>query len=135
MCRLGCAYLAILATSGLVSACEMRRIDDGLQAIDVTYHEATTYVLEDGLINVVATVENANSDKIALAYARCIASRFALQRGFSFTRMVANTIQQKGKMRRASAIYSVSASLPFGERKFDAEVVAVSCAENGIPMV
>ncbi len=135
MQRLGIAYLLLIGMVGLVSACERSGIDDGFGDASVTYLNSTTYVLEDGLINVVATVENARSDNVALAYARCIASRFAINRGFTFARMVANTTKQQGTRRTATAIYSVTAELPQGERKLDAEVVAVSCAENGIPMV
>ena len=128
MQRLGIAYLLLIGMVGLVSACERSGIDDGFGDASVTYLNSTTYVLEDGLINVVATVENARSDKVALAYARCIASRFAINRGFTFARMVANTTKQGNVV--ATDIYSRRASTGNGNLSRGG-----GSAENGIPMV
>ncbi|NIY99553.1 hypothetical protein HC022_26080 [Salipiger sp. HF18] len=68
-------------------------------------------------------------------YAECAAAQYALIRGYGFARHLRTNVAQEGGLWRGDAVYTISAALPRGLKTIDAEVVALACAENGIPMV
>lgn len=69
------------------------------------------------------------------AYAECAAAQYALIRGYGFARHLRTNVDEEGGLWRGDAVYTISPALPRGSRTIDAEVTALACAENGIPMV
>ena len=135
MRQLALSYALILAMAGVVSACDQTRVATPASYEAVEYVSANSELIGDGLVKVSASVKNAQSDKFASDFAACVAARYALLRGFGFARLVTDTVTRSDDIRTATSVFSISARLPAGVRKLDAEVVAVNCAENGIPMV
>ena len=127
-------YTLVLAMTGVVSACE-RTGATALSTRGVNYVSAEAELIGDGLVKIFASVKNAESDHFASDFAACVAARYALLRGFGFARLVTDSVSLTQDIRTATSVYSITARLPAGVRKLDAEVVAVNCAENGIPMV
>ncbi|NNF72849.1 MAG: hypothetical protein HKO95_01670 [Rhodobacteraceae bacterium] len=69
------------------------------------------------------------------AYTDCAAADAAVFQGFGFARHVRTTVKEKGGLRRADAVYTVSSALPAGARTIDAATQAETCRELGIPRV
>ena len=99
------------------------------------YVSAESELIGDGLVKISASVKNAESDHFASEFAACVVARYALLRGFGFARLVTDSVSRTEDIRTATSVYSITAHLPAGVRKLDAEIIAVNCAENGIPMV
>ena len=67
--------------------------------------------------------------------AECAAAGYTLIRGWGFARHLRTNVDEEAGVWRADAIYTISPALPRGLRTIDAEVVALACAEKGIPTV
>ena len=134
MQKMAMSYALILAMTGVVSACD-RTGDARMSAKSVEYMSTKAELIGDGLVKISASVKNVQSDHLATEFANCVAARYALLRGFGFARLVTDSVSRDDDIRTATSVYSITARLPPGVRKLDAEVVAVNCAENGIPMV
>ncbi|MEM8774918.1 MAG: hypothetical protein AAGF53_07780 [Pseudomonadota bacterium] len=102
---------------------------------EVIYLGIETRLLEQDLVNLRGTVRGALTEEDAIRYAECAAAQYALIRGFGFARQIRTTVETQGDIIRADAVYVISASLPDGIAKLDAEVVVADCKENGIPTV
>ena len=134
MRQMAMLYALVLAMAGVVSACD-QMVSTPMSTKAVDYVSAEAELIGDGLVKISASVKNAESDYLASAFAACVAARYALLRGFGFVHLVADSVSHTGNVRTATSVYGITARLPAGVRKLDAEVVAVNCAENGIPMV
>lgn len=134
MPKMAMLYALVLAMTGIVSACD-RTGDSRMSAKDVEYISTNAELIGDGLVKFSASVKNVQSDHFATEFATCVAARYALLNGFGFARLVTDSVSRDDDIRTATSVYSITARLPPGARKLDAEVVAVNCAENGIPMV
>jgi hypothetical protein len=80
-------------------------------------------------------MERAQSGADVEDYAECAAAQYTLIRGYGFARHIKTDVAQVNGIWQGQAVYTISPALPDGLRTLDAEVVAASCAENGIPMV
>ena len=134
MHKLAMTYALVLAMTGVVSACD-RTGETWVSAKGVEYVSTEAELIGDGLVIISASVKNVESDHFATEFAACVAARYALLRGFGFARLVTDSVNRTDDIRTATSVYSSTARLLAGVRKLDAEVVAVNCAENGIPMV
>ena len=134
MQKMAMSYALILAMTGVVSACD-RTGDARMSAKSVQYTSTKADLIGDGSLKISASVRNVQSDHFATEFATCVAARYALLHGFGFARLVTDSVSRDDDIRTATSVYSITARLPPGARKLDAEVVAVNCAENGIPMV
>jgi hypothetical protein len=99
------------------------------------YEGVETRLLDGELVNFHVSMRGARSNKDVDDYAECAAAQYALIRGYGFARHVRTNVYEEGGLWRADAVYTISPALPRGLRTIDAEVVALACAENGIPMV
>ena len=102
----------------------------GQQAV---YQGVSTILLDDDLVSLSVAMTGAQDRSEVDAYGRCAAAQYALDQGFGFARQVRTIVTKKGQTWYGDAVYLISASLPEGLRTIDAEVVAVECAELGIP--
>ena len=134
MQKMAMSYALILAMTGVVSACD-RTGDVRMAANSVEYTSTKADLIGDGLVKMSASVKNIQSDHFATEFASCVAARYALLSEYGFARLVTDSVSKDDDIRTATSVYSIAARLPSGVRKIDAEVVAVNCAENGIPMV
>jgi len=94
-----------------------------------------TRLLEGDLVQFQVKMENPQTPLEVKAYSECAAAQYTLIRGFGFARHLRTNVYEEGGAWLADAVYTISTTLPRGERTLDAEVVAANCAENGIPMV
>ncbi|MCB1399512.1 MAG: hypothetical protein KDJ82_06170 [Rhodobacteraceae bacterium] len=101
----------------------------------VVYGGVETRLLDSDLVNLHLSVQGGQDDTAVTAYAGCAVAQFALDHGFGFVRHVRTTIEKKGDIRRADAVYTLSPALPRGLRTIDAEVTVADCADQGIPTV
>jgi hypothetical protein len=99
------------------------------------YEGVSTILLDEGLVSFGVAMKGARDRAEVEAYGRCAAAQYALDQGFGFARQVRTIVTKKGQTWYGDAVYLVSATLPEGLRTIDAEVVAVECAELGIPTV
>lgn len=94
-----------------------------------------TRLLDGDLVNFFVTMRGARGAEDVDGYAQCVAAQYALIRGYGFARHLRTNVTEEGGLWRGDAVYTISAALPPGLKTIDAEVVALACAENGIPMV
>ncbi|EBA08736.1 lipoprotein, putative [Sagittula stellata E-37] len=94
-----------------------------------------TRLLDGDLVNFHVTMRGARNQIDVEAYAECAAAQYALIRGYGFARHLRTNVDEEGGLWRGDAVYTISPALPRGSRTIDAEVTALACAENGIPMV
>jgi hypothetical protein len=97
------------------------------------YQGVSTILLDKDLVSFSVTMRGAADRSDVEAYGRCAAAQYALDQGFGFARQVRTIVKKEGQNWYGDAVYLISASLPEGLRTIDAEVVAVECAELGIP--
>ena len=90
-------------------------------------------MLADDLLRVVVEMEGARDSRDVLEYAECAMAGEALEGGFRFARQVRTQVSERGGVRRADAVYSVSISVPRGLRTVDAEPAVADCDARGIP--
>ena len=122
--------IACVATAGCTNA---PKGDTG----DFTpvYQGVETRLLDGDLVNFRVEMRNARTNADVDDYAECAAPQYALIRGYGFARHVRTNVYEEGGLWRGDAVYTISPALPRGLKTIDAEVVALACAENGIPMV
>ncbi len=99
------------------------------------YRAVQTALLAEDLVQFEVEMTNALSVQDVSNYAECAAAGYAMIRGYGFARHVRTKVNEEGGVWQADAVYTISPSLPRGLRTIDAEVVAASCAEKGIPTV
>nr|WP_315900442.1 hypothetical protein [Maritimibacter alkaliphilus] len=104
-------------------------------AVSASYEGIETRLLDGDLVSFHVKMRGARSETDVSRYAECAAAQYALIRGYGFARHVRTNVAENTGLWQADAVYTISASLPRGLSTIDAEVVAASCAENGIPMV
>jgi hypothetical protein len=102
----------------------------GQQAV---YEGVSTILLDDDLVSFSVAMKGAKTQADVEAYGRCAAAPYALDQGFGFARQVRTIVKKEGQTWYGDAVYLISGALPQGLRTIDAEVVAVECAELGIP--
>ncbi|WP_050772385.1 hypothetical protein [Sagittula stellata] len=123
------ASLACAATSG----CDTPAAAKG--PYTPAYEGVETRLLDGDLVNFHVTMRGARNQIDVEAYAECAAAQYALIRGYGFARHLRTNVDEEGGLWRGDAVYTISPALPRGSRTIDAEVTALACAENGIPMV
>ena len=123
------ASLACAATTG----CDTPAAAKG--PFTPSYEGVETRLLDGDLVNFFVQMRGARDAADVEDYARCAAAQYALIRGYGFARHLRTNVAQEGGLWRGDAVYTISAALPRGLKTIDAEVVALACAENGIPMV
>ncbi|MGP6085516.1 hypothetical protein [Antarctobacter jejuensis] len=99
------------------------------------YAGVETRLLDEDLVQFAVAMRGARDAGDVEDYAECAAAQYALIRGYGFARHIRTTVNEKGGLWRGDAVYTISAALPRGLKTIDAEVAALACAENGIPMV
>lgn len=99
------------------------------------YRGVQTQLLSDDLVQFDVEMTNALSAQDVSNYAECAAAGYTLIRGWGFARHLRTNVEEEAGVWRADAVYTISPALPRGVRTIDAEVVAASCAEKGIPTV
>jgi hypothetical protein len=99
------------------------------------YLGVQTRLLENDLVSFQVRMRNAANNGDVAAYGECAAAQYALIRGFGFARHVRTSAEKRGSVWHGDAVYVISAALPDGVTKIDAEVVVQHCAEQGIPTV
>ena len=97
------------------------------------YEGVSTILLDRDLVSVTVAMRGGDGGSDVEAYGRCAAAQYALDQGFGFARQVRTIVTKKGGTWYGDAVYLISGTLPQGLRTIDAEVVAVECAELGIP--
>jgi hypothetical protein len=99
------------------------------------YRGVQTRLLDGDLVNFLVEMEGARGPEDVTDYAECAAAQYAQIRGYGFARHVRTNVDETGGLWRGDAVYTVSPALPRGLKTIDAEVVAETCAERGIPTV
>ena len=127
--------LMLASTAYLVTGCEQSVAELHSADLPIEYVSVSTELIEDGMVRIRVDVRHAKQDAAVFYFANCAAARYAINGGFSFLLHVISTLDYKQDLKSAEAVYLISATLPPGSKKLDAEVVAINCAENGIPMV
>lgn len=122
-----------LALSLLLIACQP--VPGDIVAPHGTYLGSETRLLDGDLVNFQVKMSGAPGQATMAAYAECVASQYALVRGFGFARHLRTTIAEQAGIWTADTVYTISADLPDGFKTKDAEVVVADCKEQGIPTV
>ncbi len=99
------------------------------------YRGVETQLLADDLVQFNVSMTNALSAQDVANYAECAAAGYTLIRGWGFARHLRTNVNEEAGVWAADAVYTISPALPRGIKTIDAEVVAASCAEKGIPTV
>ncbi|ETA53029.2 hypothetical protein [Ponticoccus alexandrii] len=99
------------------------------------YQGVETRLLDGDLVSFLVAMRGARDPQDVERYAECAAAQYAIIRGYGFARHLRTTVEEEAGLWRGDAVYTISAALPAGLKTIDAEVTALSCAENGIPMV
>lgn len=124
------AVALALMLSGCVSA-ETR----SQAAYPPGYLGIETRRLDDEMVNFRVAMRHAEKGRQLEDYAACAAAQYALIRGYMFARHVRTTLEQRGAIGRADAVYLISATLPRGVATIDAETTVRDCGARGIPTV
>ena len=98
------------------------------------YRGIETRALAGDLVQIRVEMTNALSAEDVSDYADCAAAGYTLGLGGAFARHLRTTVEESNAVWRGDAIYTISAGLPEGIAKLDAEVVAEGCREKGIPV-
>lgn len=123
----------ILALAALTSCGETEPREPA--PFEPVYEGVETALLDGDLVNFFVAMRGARGSSDVEDYAECAAAQYALIRGYGFARHLRTNVAQEGGLWRGDAVYTISSALPRGLKTIDAEVVALACAENGIPMV
>lgn len=99
------------------------------------YKGVETRLLSNDLVQFNVAMTNAITADDVADYADCAAAGYTLIRGWGFARHVRTDVTQDDAVWRADAVYTISPALPRGSKTLDAEVIAASCADKGIPTV
>ena len=126
------AVISLLAFAGSLSACTPQEEEPPFMPV---YSGIETRLLDGDLVQFDVEMRGARRTGDVENYAECAAAQYALIRGYGFARHLRTTVYEEGGLWRGDAVYTISAALPRGLKTIDAEVVALACAENGIPMV
>ncbi|MCC1492312.1 hypothetical protein [Cognatishimia sp. F0-27] len=127
----GAVFVSALALTG----CMQTGGTGGVATVEPVYAGIETRLLDGDLVNFLVVMPQVRSAADVEDYAECAAAQYALIRGYGFARHLRTTVKEEGGLWRGDAVYTISAALPPGLRTIDAEVTALACAENGIPMV
>lgn len=127
------ARLIPLAALSALAGCEATS-QQGMPFVP-EYQGVETRLLDGDLVSFLVEMRGARDTGDVEDYANCVAAQYALIRGYGFARHLRTNVAQEGGLWRGDAVYTISAALPRGLKTIDAEIVALACAENGIPMV
>lgn len=127
------ARLFPLAALSALAGCEATS-QQGMPFVP-EYQGVETRLLDGDLVSFLVEMRGARDTGDVEDYANCVAAQYALIRGYGFARHLRTNVAQEGGLWRGDAVYTISAALPRGLKTIDAEIVALACAENGIPMV
>lgn len=132
----GLVIISLLALASGLSACTPVDPPPMVEpAFTPVYSGVETRLLDGDLVQFEVEMRGARAPADVEDYAECAAAQYALIRGYGFARHLRTTVYEEGGLWRGDAVYTISAALPRGLRTIDAEVAALACAENGIPMV
>lgn len=124
-----------LITPVLLWACSAEKPAEEVSQFSPDYLGVETSLLDGDLVQFDVRMTGARDGEDLDAYAQCAAAQYALIRGYGFARHLRTTVDEKGGVWAADAVYTISPTLPRGTRTIDAEVMVDQCAENGIPTV
>lgn len=128
--------LSSLLLAGLLASCAPQGAAPGGEApFAPEYLGVKTRLLEGDLVEFDVTMKGARGNADVAAYGECAAAQYALIRGYGFARHVRTVVEKDGSLWHGAAVYVISAVLPDGLQKIDAEVAVQNCAEEGIPTV
>ena len=119
----------------LSSGFEQAAAEKNILDTPIEYVNGSANLLEGGVVRVRGDVLNAKHDAAALHFANCVAARYAINVSFPFVSNVASTIDYQPNLMSVESDCLILSDLTFGSKELDAEVVAINCAENGIPMI
>ena len=123
-----------IALASVVSGCEASNTADAGVFAPI-YSGVQTRLLDGDLVQFEVVMSGARDNNDVTAYAECAAAQYTLIRGYGFARHLRTNVTNQAGQWRGDAIYTISAQLPRGSRKLDAEIVVAACAENKIPTV
>ena len=129
------AQLVPASLAGLVACAPAQGAGTDAASEPVVYGGIEARLLDEDLVNLHLSMQGAADDAALTAYAGCAAAQVALDKGYGFARHVRTTVDKKGGVWRADAVYTLSPVLPRGLRTIDAEVTVADCADQGIPTV
>ncbi|KNG92476.1 hypothetical protein [Pseudaestuariivita atlantica] len=124
----------LIAALALTGACADFR-DRPEPPFNPRYGGIETQLLDGDLVRFLVYMTGARTPADVSAYAECAAAQYTLIRGYGFARHLRTNVDERDGIWTADAVYTISAALPDGLKKLDAEVVVANCAERNIPMV
>jgi hypothetical protein len=123
---------AVGAAFGLLAACQP--VTEPEPAPAPLRHEGVeTIPIDEDIVTIIVWMSGPATGEDLIAYSRCAAAGYAVNRGYGFARHVRTNVDVEGSTRSADAVYTVSPTLPRGLQTIDAEVTVANCAELGIP--
>ena len=125
--------IAPVALAGLAACGTAATPGEGVVTSD--YRGIETRLLDGDLVSFRVSMTDTREPEDLRQYAECAAARYALIRGYGFARHLRTTVDEKGGIRSADAVYTISPALPRGLETIDAEVTVENCVANGIPTV
>ncbi len=132
--RAGLLIANLTGASAVLSGCS-GPADPSQAAFQPSYQGIEPILFDGDLISFRLQMTGARDTEDVVAYGRCAAAQYALDRGFGFARHLRTNVVKTGGTWRADAVYTVSAALPAGLRTIDAEVMVSDCDAQGIPTV
>jgi hypothetical protein len=131
---------ATLATAGaamaVASACQpVTQPDPAPAPLPLRHEGVETIPIDEDIVTIIVWMSGPATGEDLIAYSRCAAAGYAVNRGYGFARHVRTNVDVEGSTRSADAVYTVSPTLPRGLQTIDAEVTVADCAELGIPTV
>ncbi len=100
------------------------------------YQGADVLILDEGLVNVQVTVQDARRAVDVTDYARCVMAGHARRHGYRYARHLRTNLEvDKTRQWLGDAIYALSRARPDGLEIMKTAEVVRECRNNGIPLV
>ena len=129
------ALSVLMLAPASLGGCATPSTQDAEQISTRVYLGVEPARLAPELVEMKVAMEVKGTDPTAAVeeYARCAASRFALDQRAGFIRHIRTNVTKESKRIEADAVYMMSAALPDGLKTIDAEVTVRDCEARGIP--
>ncbi len=92
-----------------------------------------TLGLDENLVHIDVEMTNALTEADVEDYADCAVAGYTLRQGWAFARHLRTKVDEVSGVWRADAVYTISPTRPRGLVTLEADEVAKTCAEKGIP--
>lgn len=124
---------ALVAPASLCLLGCMAETDHDASPQERVYGRNDILIIDADVVGIYAEMQGAADRGEAAGYAQCLAVGYAIGKGYGFVRHIRTNIQEEAGIWRADALYSISAGVPDGIARIDAEVTAADCTERSIP--